>query len=608
MGRFLQRVQSLQDISRVWRSGLIDPIAYARENVDIAGRLPASVHWSLFGRSEGRAPGTGPIESWLLAALDQGVLSPRAARKLRKLATAGSGNLGEAAARYGMTLSDLAFLEAMDFPDIEAAIALLPELSDTAHFTAAHRLADRHMRLDGIERASTWAADQSDLDLIDAIKLADMARALGLYDKVHGDKILNALGRMRGNATELQVFAARWPVIETSGEISAQLKEYGLISISETTEGRAGELVRAAGALAPLLNMATLHGVSSKAGYVRKGKLGKVEPSERPTDSEKIIRTRLLMPNYWTNAQRANRVTGPVFDLYYQTLSSLLDEGWTLQPVFATPIFNIANEGDDHIPTLSYHTASPGASASAFYHFKESHLPKYFSLDKAGFGGWSSLATKSLEAVTAAPGDDAADHAFHSELYKTYVRSGMSKYDQPDTQEPDRPATDYVLATLQIPDDTVNYWAYMPTRTWLDKLSVWCAHNDKALIVKRHPHDRSRLTDQLLAKLQPQPHVYVSKAPIHDLLASCDWLVTTNSGVGFEALLHLKPVIICGKADYTAAAYEARNTDDLVTHLDNFAANNFSISANSIKSFLRAYSERHTVGPNQDSLLEHIIR
>lgn len=606
MNRLLARVGSVGDIFRVWRSGLIDPDAYVRENADTAGGLPASVHWVLFGREEGRSPGTGPVAIWLLSALDRGHLSPAAARQLKRIATHTPEKLAAAATRYGLNANDLAFLRAIDFPDIDKAITLLPDLSDAAQFDAAHRLADRHMRLDGLERACHWGFEQPELGLRDAVKLGDMARALGVYSGAHGEKILDALMRRPVEQIERQVFTARWPVIDTPYATCATLKEMGLQAISEQTEGRAGELARAAGPLAPLLNMATWYGVTGSAGYVCQGKSGQIEPCERPASHTRIIRIRLLMPNYWTDAQRDNRVTGPIFDLYYSTLTDLLAKGWILQPVFATPIFNISHDGDNHIPTLSYHTASPDRSGPVFCHFKESHLPGYFSVDGRGFAGWSTLADRSLETITTEPTDRAADLAFHASLYETYVRTGVSKYDQADNSEPDRPASGYVLATLQIPDDTVNYWAYMPTAQWLDILSNWCAARGKSLIVKRHPHDRSHLTDRLLARLQDEAHVYVSKAPIHELLAKSDWLVTTNSGVGFEALLHLKPVILCGKADYGAAAAQASAPDQLEDKLDQFANGRFPMIADDMRSFLRAYCQDHCAGPDKNLVLEHI--
>ena len=606
MATLAARLKSLWHAGRIFRSGLFDSSAYTRANPDIAGRLPAILHWSLYGCEEERHTGGAALDNWLLSALDQGKISAHAARQLQTIATNSPGALAEHATRHGLTVHDLTYLQALEASNIGEALNVLPQLSATAHFQAAHRVADRHMHLDGLARAMSWAEAQTNLSLSDAVKLADMARAQGRFGRVHGDHILKALMNTSYNRLDQQVFKARWPLIDTGSQTATELTRLGLQVISERSPGRCGELVRTAADLAPLINIATAHAVSGVAGYVQQAATGEVLICDEPKTLDRTLRVRLLMPHYWTDAQRRDRVTGPVLDLYLETLRALLNDGWTLMPVFATPIFNISKDGDANICTLSYHTCSPDNETDRFLHFKEAHLPGYFCVNESGFGGWSSLAGKSLESIIGGRHMPENDRLFHRKLVDKYVTSGVSKYDQVTNVEPDRPVQDYVLATLQIPDDTVNFWAYMPTGEWMETLATWCQNRDRRLIVKRHPHDRSIVTNALMEKLASTPNVYISKAPIHDLIAGCDWLVTTNSGVGFEALLHLKQVVLCGRADYSAAAHRAHTPDDLVSVLNGLAAGTTKISDDDTRHFLRTYSEDHCATREKNLLVERL--
>ena len=48
-------------------------------------------------------------------------------------------------------------------------------------------------------------------------------------------------------------------------------------------------------------------------------------------------------------------------------------------------------------------------------------------------------------------------------------------------------------------------------------------------------------------------------ANVHDILAACDVVVTINSAVGVEAMLHRKPVVLCGHADFHHCAVTLRD-------------------------------------------------
>jgi capsule polysaccharide modification protein KpsS len=88
------------------------------------------------------------------------------------------------------------------------------------------------------------------------------------------------------------------------------------------------------------------------------------------------------------------------------------------------------------------------------------------------------------------------------------------------------------------------------------------------VVIKRHPLCTCSETKDLLEKLSKEDHVIVSGKSIHELIKDASLVVTVNSGVGMEAILHLKNVVITGKADYFLGATLVKSIQDLETYLD----------------------------------------
>ena len=93
----------------------------------------------------------------------------------------------------------------------------------------------------------------------------------------------------------------------------------------------------------------------------------------------------------------------------------------------------------------------------------------------------------------------------------------------------------------------------------LDKFNI-------PIIYKPHPfenQDANAVINNLIDLPALNNVSIVSDVSIHDLLHLAKGVVTINSGAGFEALIHLKPVVTLGKVDYSAATYECRNIEDI---------------------------------------------
>jgi capsule polysaccharide modification protein KpsS len=52
-------------------------------------------------------------------------------------------------------------------------------------------------------------------------------------------------------------------------------------------------------------------------------------------------------------------------------------------------------------------------------------------------------------------------------------------------------------------------------------------------------------------------HAFCSQANVHDLISNAKGVFTINSGVGFESLIHGKPVVTFGNSDYQWVTFRA---------------------------------------------------
>ena len=87
---------------------------------------------------------------------------------------------------------------------------------------------------------------------------------------------------------------------------------------------------------------------------------------------------------------------------------------------------------------------------------------------------------------------------------------------------------------------------------------------NRPVIIKRHPKCQDAETEAFVSAIHdPDNGVHVVDANLHDILAVASHVAVINSGTGFEALMHKKPVLLFGEADYHHAAWPIATTDDL---------------------------------------------
>jgi len=181
---------------------------------------------------------------------------------------------------------------------------------------------------------------------------------------------------------------------------------------------------------------------------------------------------------------------------------------------------------------------------------------KYFySFDRKGYAGWSEFAEIDRDTLLSIAPDQATADAFFDREVQEIIENNVSKYSQPDGNQDVHPDKPYIFIALQTINDCVQQLAYMPMLDMLDEVCTAARQAGVAVVAKRHPLCTSDQVESALNRLSARGDLMVSKGSIHDLISSSVAVCTVNSSVGAEALLHLKPVYLFGKAAYQGACF-----------------------------------------------------
>jgi hypothetical protein len=209
---------------------------------------------------------------------------------------------------------------------------------------------------------------------------------------------------------------------------------------------------------------------------------------------------------------------------------------------------------------ISYHTSAQHNPRRL--HIQESPLAGRCSLDRSGFAGYSSIATDHsiIKQFTHGITDQTLAH-HQEEIYKLYVSNNISKYLQPLSEE--ILPFPYVFVALQIPTDIVSQLAYISGTEMLQFVVDHYRNTDTKVVVKRHPFCRSMGVSKLLNELEAKGEIIRTTNSIHSLIRNTKLVITVNSGVGLEALIQGKTVVVTGGCDYAYAAITVKNFMEL---------------------------------------------
>jgi hypothetical protein len=118
-----------------------------------------------------------------------------------------------------------------------------------------------------------------------------------------------------------------------------------------------------------------------------------------------------------------------------------------------------------------------------------------------------------------------------------------------------------VFFPMQIPhDQSIKYFSDYSIDEVLEALVAWAERAGVVLNIKPHPANLA-LTSAYQTRFPEGTWVRWRSEGIHDLIAEVDAVFTINSGVGMEAMLHCKPVITFGRAEYDCVTIRATPND-----------------------------------------------
>jgi hypothetical protein len=192
--------------------------------------------------------------------------------------------------------------------------------------------------------------------------------------------------------------------------------------------------------------------------------------------------------------------------------------------------------------------------------YKPAPLKGLMTVDPAGWGASLSF----LPLPTAAS----------SEAMKTFdwlrqaIGRNESKFDQPPAGPPPVPEP-YVLFICQVPhDEVILFHSEVGVRDALAATIAYAEQRDTTLVVKGHPANPKSMAPLKALADASRRAVWVDDISIHSCLAGADRVLLVNSGVGMEAMLHGKPVVRFGRAEYDTAVPRAEPSVESIAGLE----------------------------------------
>lgn len=222
-------------------------------------------------------------------------------------------------------------------------------------------------------------------------------------------------------------------------------------------------------------------------------------------------------------------------------------------------IEEVANDRADLIFIPHHNRTTFPVKSGAIHFYMQTQYPALFTIDQFGWGpSASSYPISPARFEHMLPPDE---NPHWNKIRKKIIDRKTTKYKQPasnrhfavNARHQDF-AGPYIFIPAQVPyDEVIKQHSTVGMLEMVEKVASWCAQNGKRLIVKPHPM-KKQFQSEVIERAKA-PNIEWSNANIHDLLEGASHVFTINSGVGFEAILHRKPVVTFGKADYDCVTY-----------------------------------------------------
>lgn len=177
-------------------------------------------------------------------------------------------------------------------------------------------------------------------------------------------------------------------------------------------------------------------------------------------------------------------------------------------------------------------------------YYMQTVFPEFFTVDKNGWGSHMSYIPLSSENVV-------PNEQLWQKL-QSRIHSNVSKFNQPPQRLEGLHWKDYWLFVCQIPHDQVILQSSKISVPDALRLTIELARiHGKKVLVKPHPVNPSAMAELYTISQQHKDITWwVNDLSIHTALEHCSVAFMVNSGTGFEAMLHEKPIVTFGNAEY----------------------------------------------------------
>ena len=294
--------------------------------------------------------------------------------------------------------------------------------------------------------------------------------------------------------------------------------------------------------------------------------------------------------------------------LYDHTRAKLLIEHYTYVTTAQTPFKEVIKKQfgkkivlSENMFYFSYH--SIGKPNKQILRWKEGYLSNMITFDSKGYSGWSSLCDETINKLLKNISQKKANKYF-DKLANKYIKNNQSKYIQPTNSDFKFPEENFIFFPLQTLNDSVMEHSYFNPLKLIKKVIKILSSKNIPLVIKQHPRCNDKELKKYLQKQLQKGKIILFNGSIHEAISKATTIYTINSGVGFESLLHLKPVVTFGKSDYMSMTKN-------INQLKFIEVNPFYLLSNKrknkIKRFIYYYIKYKSVFINDDKKLKQII-
>ena len=204
---------------------------------------------------------------------------------------------------------------------------------------------------------------------------------------------------------------------------------------------------------------------------------------------------------------------------------------------------------------IAHHPTSNGPKT---IDYKQAYYSNLFYFDNNGYSGYSDLADTDFIDTKVSAKKVAKFCSDYVYPLCTETKYGYKNTHPLEAKVPDK----FILVALQVEGDTVMKLKHRSSKYMIEAAVQTGRFMNLPVVVKFHPMARNN--KELHALIQRTKSggfpIYESQGDIRQLIVRAEAVFVINSGVGFEALLHHKPVFTFGACDYNYIAHAVPGT------------------------------------------------